>query len=79
MTAATPVIRVGDTVFVRTNFGQGIRVKARIKRMEVCERPRMKYGTEVPFVESWRKNFLIVDLDNGSWAYGEQLDIPVPA
>lgn len=65
---------VGDRVLCRDNFGNGEARVARVVTIEVCERRRAKYGQRVPEVDWDEQAYLNVTLDNGSWAYGDQIE-----
>jgi hypothetical protein len=69
------VLRVGDTVLWRGNFGTAGAMRAKVVRIEETEYPRTKYGTEVSEIlwSAVRNNYACLDLDNGSWCYGEQV------
>jgi hypothetical protein len=43
--------------------------------MELCEHERGKYGKPVLAADLEVKNRLVVDLDNGAWAYGSQIEV----
>jgi hypothetical protein len=68
------LLEVGSTVNWRGGFGKSNPIKAKVLKIEVNCFGRI--GQIVPSVE-WglvnSKN-VIVDLDNGTWAYGHQLD-----
>lgn len=70
------VLRLGDEVLWRGGFGRDVPRLATVKRIEVTPGKRQKYGgREVQWVE-WKTvnaNRVVVDLDNGHWAYGEQI------
>ena len=68
------VINVGDTVMWRGKWGADPAKPAKIIRMELCKQERDKYGVEVNSAWVSDKNRLCVDLDNGSWAYGFQIE-----
>lgn len=67
-------LKVGDEVMWRGGFGRDAAQKAKITAIEVnCQG---KYGTHVSEVE-WKKvntRTVLVDLDNGHWAYGTQIN-----
>ena len=73
-------VKIGDKVIWRGGWGSDAPQEATVTGMEITEQPRSKYGeeaTEAPWflVE---ENRVIFDLDNGHWAYGEQISqIPV--
>jgi len=69
------MLRVGDPVRWRGAWGSEPEKIARVKNMEVTDHPREKYGMDAEEV-SWDvvfENRVVVSLDNGHWAYGEQL------
>ena len=68
------ILKVGDTVMWRGSWGNDAPRPAKIDHMELCEAPRMKEGTPVRAVEWKDKARLVVDLSNGSWAYGFQIE-----
>ncbi len=67
-------LNVGDLVSWRGGFGVDAPKQVTVKSIEVCVEGR-KEGRKVSSVEwsdvSSRK--IVVDLDNGHWAYGTQL------
>lgn len=65
---------VGDRVLWRGGFGAAEPKIARVVAIELCESPRSKYGRFVPEVEWDLQDLLNVTLDNGSWAYGDQIE-----
>ena len=70
----TEVLRVGDTVSWRHNWGSGPLVSAKVTGLEQTEYPREKYGVGVLSV-SWdtvRKNRVLVVLGE-KWAYSSQI------
>jgi hypothetical protein len=73
--AAAAVLRVGDTVMWRGNFGRAAWQRATVIRIEETEHPRTKYGQDVAEIlwSAVRNNYACLDLDNGSWCYGEQV------
>lgn len=69
------VLQVGDAVMWRGNFGTSVPAVARVVALEVTAEPREKYG-EPASSAPWAlvfANRVVVTLDNGTWAYGEQL------
>lgn len=68
------ILKVGDTVMWRGAWGRDAARPAKIENMELCEAPRMKEGVRVRAVDWADKARLVVDLDNGSWAYGFQIE-----
>lgn len=70
-------IKVGDTVMWRGAFGLHAPVPAVIESMQRTKQPHTKYGEDVQSAPWAKKDYLIVSLTNGHWAYGEQLS-PMP-
>lgn len=71
----TTVLTVGDTVWVRGNFGTDAPHRDVVLGLQVTRGRREKYGRAVDAV-SWdrvRNNYVVVDLESGHWAYGEQV------
>lgn len=68
------ILKVGDTVMWRGSWGRDVERPAKIIGMELCEAPRMKEGVVVRAADWNDKARLVVDLDNGSWAYGFQIE-----
>lgn len=66
-------LRVGDTVMWRGNFGSAPAIPAKVTDMERSHRPRDKYGQSVDEADWADKDYIVVSLDNGHWAYGEQI------
>jgi hypothetical protein len=69
------MIKVGDEVIWRGSWGRDTPAPARIVSMELCESRREKYGITVTEAYEVDKDRLVVTLDNGHWAYGEQLEL----
>lgn len=65
---------VGDRVLWRGGFGADEAKVARVVAIERCASPRSKYGERVPEVEWDLREYLNVTLDDGSWAYGDQIE-----
>ena len=74
---ANDILKVGDTVMWRGCFGMDAAKPVKVTHMEITPRPREKYGTEVRAAFWSQKDYLVVTLDTGNWAYGEQLS-PIP-
>lgn len=72
-TPAVATLAVGDTVLWRGGFGGDAPQPAVVTGIEVCEHERDKYGTTATTVAWDRIRHAVVDLDNGHWAYGDQL------
>lgn len=66
-------LKIGDTILWSGAWGNDTAKKAIIKSIELCERPGAKYGEAVNEVAWELKDRICVDLDNGHWAYGDQL------
>lgn len=69
------ILKVGDKVSWRGSFGTAAPQEVVVKGMELTEHPREKSGVAVEAVswDSVRANKVIFDLENGHWAYGEQI------
>lgn len=69
------ILKIGDTVSWRGSWGMERPADAKVTRLEETPFPRTKYGKEVAQIP-WQKvfdNCCVVTLDNGHWAYGEQI------
>lgn len=66
-------MKVGDKVMWKGCFGMDPARVATIEAIEETEHRRSKHGWEVDEIEWARKDYALVTLDNGHWAYGEQL------
>jgi hypothetical protein len=73
-TIAATRIQVGDTVMWRGGFGRDSAREAKVTSIEICPHKREKYGTPVDSIRFPDKDFGVFMLDNGHWAYGEQID-----
>ena len=69
------MINIGDEVLWRGSWGTDAPMPAKIVSMELCQHEREKYGIPVTEAYDIDKNRLVVSLDNGHWAYGEQLSL----
>ena len=56
----------------RGGFGRDKAQQAVVKTIELCEDGE-KYGTPVDEVDTNLLHRVVVDLDNGHWAYGDQI------
>ena len=67
------MLKIGDTVLWRGGFGNHNAQPAKVLSIERCL-PGEKYGDDVPVI-AWAEvpSRAVVDLDNGHWAYGDQL------
>jgi hypothetical protein len=66
-------LKTGDSVWVRGGFGTEPRALATVEQIEITNGD--KYGTEVDEVK-WALVYdrnVVVSLDNGHWAYAEQI------
>lgn len=66
-------LRVGDTVNWRGSWGRDPKKPAKVEGIEITNGD--KYGYEVSEVD-WKKVYgrnVTVDLDNGHWAYADQI------
>ena len=69
------LLKIGDTVNWRGGWGSEPPEPAKILRMEITQYPREKYGNDATEV-SWelvKANRVCFDLDNGHWAYSDQI------
>ena len=65
--------KIGDTVMWRGAFGTDAAKPAVIESIDRTERPHTKYGEPVEEMAWQDRNYCLVTLDNGHWAYGSQL------
>ena len=74
------ILRVGDRVLWCGGFGDQAPRPARVVRVDLVE-PGQKHGVSVDAVPwSALTRDVVVDLDNGHWAYGYQIrPMPDPA
>jgi hypothetical protein len=70
----TNILNVGDTVNWKGSFGLSLAQPAKITGMEWCK-VGSKEGRPIKHIDWDKANSrqLVVDLDNGHWAYGTQL------
>jgi hypothetical protein len=66
-------INVGTKVTYRGSWGRGPIKKATIKGIELCDCENAKYGTPVSEVAVEDIRRCIFDLNDGHWAYGDQI------
>lgn len=73
--AKTNRLKVGDKVMWRGGFGTESPKEATVTGMQQCPEGS-KYGNDIESAD-WDKvrtgRKIVVDLDNGHWAYGSQL------
>lgn len=69
------ILKIGDKVAWRGSWGTGPLQEAVIENITVTDYPREKYGDdrEETDWELVRLNRVCVCLNNGHWAYGEQI------
>ena len=71
------MLKIGDEIIYRPNFGTGYPIKVTVENMEVTAGEREKNGETVEEVE-WdmvRLNRVIFDFDNGRWGYSDAVEI----
>ncbi len=70
-------VKVGDTVKWRGCWGTDAPQNAVVAGLSITEMPRDKYGEEVNEVDSSliKQNRVLFDLENGHWAYSDQVDL----
>ena len=66
------ILKVGDRVMCRGGFGSDAPKEAIVESIEICPTGE-KYGKQVYEVEWSKKDYIVVDLDNGHWARGHQI------
>jgi hypothetical protein len=68
-------LKVGDKVMWRGAFGNDLPKEVKVTYIELTENGS-KYGNSIQSIDWNRVNGreVIVDLDNGHWAYGYQLN-----
>lgn len=71
------IINIHDTITYRPGFGFQPPVKVKVIGLTLTQHPREKYGQEVLSVKmaDVKANKVLFDLDNGHWAYSEQVDL----
>ena len=67
-------LKVGDTVLCRGSWGHEAPKQVTITHLELCVEAGDKYGVPVAELPWSEKNRAVVDMDNGHWAYGSQID-----
>lgn len=79
MSSVGDVLKIGDMVSWRGGWGEQAPKLARVVGITRTTEPRTKYGRPVDSVPWFnvRLNLVVVDLDNGHWAYGNQIDRPM--
>ena len=68
------MLKKGDTVIWRGSWGNDLPKEAKVTSIEICPNG-MKNGEEVNEVpwDMVNGRNVVVDLDNGHWAYGDQI------
>lgn len=67
-------LKVGDTVLCRGGWGSEAPQPVTITHLELCVEPGDKYGVPVAELPWAEKDRAVMNLDNGHWAYGSQID-----
>jgi hypothetical protein len=72
-------LKVGDTVLWRGGFGSDPAKPAKVTHIEIVKLGQKEGGVEVQDVP-WGivRDYVVVSLDNGHWAYGRQLTEVLP-
>jgi hypothetical protein len=68
------VIKLGSRVMWRGAWGSEEPKEAKVEGIEETEEPHSKYGTEVAFIDFDNRECSVLELDNGHWCYGDQID-----
>lgn len=71
-------IKINDIITYRPSFGMGARTSTKVIGLSVTEYPRDKNGKEVREVdiELVKQNKVLFDLEDGHWAYSDQIILP---
>jgi hypothetical protein len=71
------VVKVGDIVKWCGGFGMFAAEDAVVEGMEITQIPRDKYGINASEVDASlvRQNRVLFTLDNGHWAYSDQIEL----
>jgi len=69
---ANGILKVGDKVMWRGDFGLATPKQAIVESIELCKAGE-KYGMSVTQVDWLKKDRIVVDLNNGHWARGSQI------
>ena len=72
-TNGNKTIKVGTKVTYRGSWGHGPVKEATIESIELCDCVNAKYGTPVSEVSVEDIRRCVFDLDDGHWAYGDQI------
>ena len=68
------LIKVGDTVLCRGSWGSEAPQPVTITHLELCVEAGDKYGVPVTELPWSAKARAVVDMGNGHWAYGSQIE-----
>ena len=68
------LIKVGDTVLCRGRFGREAALPVTITHLELCVEAGDKWGVPVDELPWAAKDRAVVNLANGTWAYGSQIE-----
>ena len=68
------LIKVGDTVLCRGRFGRESSLPVTITHLELCVEAGDKYGVPVAELPWSEKGRAVVDMNNGHWCYGYQIE-----
>lgn len=66
-------LHVGEIVWWRGAWGRAKLKQARVTNIEMVSHGEKEGGVKVGSVPWRMKSQVVVDLDNGHWAYGEQI------
>ena len=68
------LIRVGDTVFCRSGCGSETPQPVIITHLELCAEEGDKWGVPVSELPWSEKGRAVMNLNNGHWCYGSQIE-----
>ena len=68
------LIRVGDTVFCRSGCGSETPQPVTITHLELCAEAGDEWGVPVSELPWSEKGRAVMNLSNGHWAYGSQIE-----
>ena len=68
------ILKVGMTVIYRGSWGYDSPKYAVVTGIELCEQEHEKYGEQVDEVTASEVYRCCIDLNDGHWAYGYQVD-----
>lgn len=67
------LLHVGDIVWWRGGWGSAAPKQAKVIKIEMVPPGEKEDGTQVSSVLWCMRSNFVVDLDNGHWAYGDQI------